>query len=105
MTKRYGKARVPDCRCEYGYTCGPCLRNAPVYYFTPNKEREREQEARHPVHYAMTYEEVRATGRFTDKEDFDNHPNPICRNGSFYALETRDKSEVTCPLCRAKMGE
>jgi hypothetical protein len=25
MNKRFGKARVPGCRCETNFTCGPCL--------------------------------------------------------------------------------
>lgn len=28
MTKRFGKKRVPGCRCEFSFTCGPCLRAA-----------------------------------------------------------------------------
>jgi len=27
-TRRFGKARVPNCRCEYNFTCGPCLEDA-----------------------------------------------------------------------------
>jgi hypothetical protein len=72
--------------------------------YTYPRAWEREQKDWHSVHYAMTYEEVRATGRFTDKEDFDNHPNPLSRSGTTFRV-TRDKSKVTCLLCRAKMGE
>ncbi len=55
------------------------------------------------LHYEMTYEEVRATGRFTDRGDHNRRPNPICRNGSFHAVTTRDKGAVTCPACRAAL--
>lgn len=26
----------PNCRCEYNFTCGYCLRNAPPWHFTPS---------------------------------------------------------------------
>lgn len=25
MSKRFGKKRVPDCRCTHNFTCGPCM--------------------------------------------------------------------------------
>lgn len=28
-------ARPEECECDYHYTCGYCLRNAPPYFFTP----------------------------------------------------------------------
>lgn len=55
------------------------------------------------MHYEMTYDEVRASGRFTDRQDHANRPNPICRNGSFHAQTTRDKSDVDCPACLEAM--
>jgi hypothetical protein len=36
MSKKFGKARVPECQCEYNYTCGPCLAAAPPLVFTPD---------------------------------------------------------------------
>ena len=41
MSRRYGKARVPNCQCEARFTCGPCLAAAPPYHFTPNTPSER----------------------------------------------------------------
>jgi hypothetical protein len=35
MSKRYGKYRVPGCKCESNFTCGECLANRPPYFFTP----------------------------------------------------------------------
>lgn len=34
--KRYGKKRVPNCECTHIFTCGPCLKAAPPYFFTPS---------------------------------------------------------------------
>lgn len=37
MSKRYGKARVPNCTCTYNFTCGACLKAAPTSHFTPSR--------------------------------------------------------------------
>jgi hypothetical protein len=50
MSKHFGKARVPDCRCEFNFTCGPCLQaavdkntadkqNAPVIWFKTSRSK------------------------------------------------------------------
>lgn len=38
MSKRFGKARVPGCECTERFTCSPCLRAAPPYFFTPSEQ-------------------------------------------------------------------
>lgn len=30
-------AKSAECRCDSSFTCGYCLRNAPVYFFTTSK--------------------------------------------------------------------
>lgn len=35
MSKRFGKARVPGCLCEFNYTCRMCLHAAPPAFNTP----------------------------------------------------------------------
>lgn len=51
------------------------------------------------THWELSYEEVRASGRYTCRSDHAARPNPICRNGSFHAVTTRDARKVTCPAC------
>lgn len=33
---RFGKSRVPGCRCEYRFTCGPCMAAAKPWPYTPD---------------------------------------------------------------------
>lgn len=56
------------------------------------------------IHYEMTYEEVRATGRYTCRSDHEARPNPICRNGSFHSITTRDCAKVDCPACLERIS-
>lgn len=37
MSKRYGKKRVPNCKCESNFTCRACL-DASIPHFTPSEE-------------------------------------------------------------------
>jgi hypothetical protein len=47
MSKRFGKARVPGCQCDTSFTCGPCLKAPPSYFFTPLKRGELTWTERH----------------------------------------------------------
>lgn len=40
MSKRFGTRRAAGCVCTQSFTCGPCLRAAPPYVFTPSESRE-----------------------------------------------------------------
>lgn len=40
MSKQFVKKRGPDCRCEYNFTCGSCLQNPPVYFWTSRTATE-----------------------------------------------------------------
>lgn len=88
-------------------TCGHCLGNAKPYHFTTSAGAmfPGTPQGTRPalVHWEVTYEEVRASGRFTDRGDHAARPNPICRNGSFHAITTRDRARVDCPVCLEAM--
>jgi len=38
--RRFGKARVAGCQCDYRYTCGPCMQAA--------AERNQAEQSRQP---------------------------------------------------------
>lgn len=56
------------------------------------------------IHWEMTYEEVRASGRYTCRSDHAARPNPICRNGSFHAITSRNRAAIDCPACLERLG-
>lgn len=53
-----------------------------------------------PVHYGMTQDEARA--KYKSNGDFSG-PRPLCGNGSFHCPVTRDKTQVTCEACQARL--
>lgn len=55
------------------------------------------------VHYGLTREEF-ASNAGKHPSCFDNRLKPICNNGNYHAVTTRDKAKVTCPVCLAKIG-
>jgi hypothetical protein len=38
---RFGQGRGPGCECTHNFTCGTCLRNAPLWFCTPTTVSEQ----------------------------------------------------------------
>lgn len=55
------------------------------------------------THYQMTYEERRAIS-YIDRNDFNAHPDMLCRTGDGHAQGTRDKPTVKCPACLERLN-
>lgn len=55
------------------------------------------------THYGLTREEF-ASKAGKHPSCFDDRLRPVCGNGSFHAKLTRNKDEVTCAACKAKMN-
>lgn len=54
------------------------------------------------VHYGLTREE-RASNAGKHPSCFDNRQAAACGNGSYWAELTRNKNEVTCDACKARI--
>lgn len=54
------------------------------------------------THYGLTRDEL-ASRRAVHRSTLDNRNTPACGNGSFHAKLTRNKNEVTCDACKARM--
>lgn len=54
------------------------------------------------THYGLTREEF-ASKAGKHPSCFDNRLRPVCGNGSFHAKLTRNKNEVTCDACKARI--
>lgn len=54
------------------------------------------------VHYGLTRDEL-ANRRAVHPSTLDNRNTPACGNGSYHAKLTRNKNEVTCDACKARI--
>lgn len=50
---KYGKKRVPGCRCDYNFTCGFCMRGVPAPDAEPVNEEKRDDFIASHFHIAI----------------------------------------------------
>lgn len=56
------------------------------------------------THYGLTREEFAAKNS-KHPSCYDSRLRPLCGNGSFHAKLTRNKTDVSCPVCKFRLNK